>query len=65
MQNSVSIIVPCYNKQSYVGATIESALKQTHCCEVIVIDDGSTDGSLDEIKRFDGRVTWLTGPNRG
>ncbi|SDL82273.1 glycosyltransferase, partial [Aliiruegeria lutimaris] len=27
--------------------------------------DGSTDGSLDEIKRFDGRVTWLTGPNRG
>lgn len=60
-----SIIIPCYNKRAYVGAAIESALAQTHPCEVIVVDDGSTDGSLEEIRRFDGRIRWETGPNRG
>lgn len=65
VQPTVSIIIPCYNKRAYVAATIESALAQTHPCEVIVVDDGSIDGSLDEIKRFDGRVTLVTGPNRG
>lgn len=61
----VSIIIPCFNKVAYVADSIESALAQTHPCEIIVVDDGSTDGSLDEIKRFNGRVTWVTGPNRG
>jgi glycosyltransferase involved in cell wall biosynthesis len=32
---------------------------------VIVVDDGSRDGSLDVIKSFDGRIRWETGPNRG
>ena len=61
----VSVIIPCYNKVAYVAACIESALAQSHTCEVIVIDDGSTDGSLEEIKRFDGRIRWVTGQNRG
>jgi len=65
MQPTVSIIVPCYNKRAYVAAAIDSALAQTHPCEVIVVDDGSNDGSLDEVRRFDGRVTWVTGPNQG
>lgn len=65
MAPNVSIIIPCYNKRAYVAATIESALKQIHPCEVIVIDDGSTDGSLEEIKQFEGRIKWITGPNRG
>ena len=64
-QPDVSVIIPCYNKCAYVAAAIESVLAQSHPCEVIVIDDGSTDGSLDEVRRFDGRVTWTTGPNRG
>jgi glycosyltransferase involved in cell wall biosynthesis len=65
MEQSVSIIIPCYNKRAYVAAAIESALAQTHACEVIVVDDGSTDGSLDEIRRFDGRIRWVTGTNCG
>jgi glycosyltransferase involved in cell wall biosynthesis len=65
MDSTVSIIVPCYNKGAYVASAIESALAQTHTCEVIVVDDGSTDGSLNEIKGFDRRVRWVTGPNRG
>jgi len=61
----VSIIIPCYNKRAYVAAAIESALAQTAPCEVIVIDDGSTDGSLDEVRRFEQRIMLEAGPNRG
>jgi glycosyltransferase involved in cell wall biosynthesis len=62
----VSVIIPCYNAEKYVGQAIESALAQTYPKkEVIVIDDGSTDGSLDVIKSFGDRIRWETGPNRG
>lgn len=61
----VSIIVPCYDKAAYVAAAIDSALAQTHPCEVVVIDDGSTDGSLDVLRRYNGRIVLETGPNRG
>ncbi|WP_300534363.1 glycosyltransferase family A protein [uncultured Mameliella sp.] len=62
---TVSIIIPCYNKQAYVRAAIDSALAQSHPCQVVVVDDGSSDGSLAEVQAFDGRITWETGPNRG
>ncbi len=46
-KETVSILVPCYNDEAYVGDAIESALSQTWPeCEVIVVDDGSTDDSL-------------------
>lgn len=65
LKPSVSIVIPCYNKRAYVRAAIESALSQTYPCQVIVVDDGSTDGSLAEVQSFDQRITWETGPNRG
>jgi len=62
----VSIIIPCYNGERYVAESIQSALDQSHrSCEVIVIDDGSTDGSLEVIKSFGERICWESGPNRG
>jgi glycosyltransferase involved in cell wall biosynthesis len=62
----VSILIPCYNAQQWVADAIESALGQTwQAKEVIVVDDGSTDGSLDVIRQFESRVRWETGPNRG
>ena len=62
----VSILIPCYNAQPWVAQALESALSQTWAeTEVIVVDDGSTDGSLDVIQSFDRRVRWETGPNRG
>ncbi len=55
MSNKVSIIIPVYNCQKYVGYAIESALNQTYeDVEVIVIDDGSFDDTLDIITQFDG-----------
>jgi glycosyltransferase involved in cell wall biosynthesis len=62
----VSIIIPCYNAAAYVGEAIESALAQTYPNkEVIVIDDGSTDNSLEVIRCFGDSIRWETGPNRG
>jgi glycosyltransferase involved in cell wall biosynthesis len=62
----VSILVPCYNAAQWVGQAIESALNQSWPeKEVIVIDDGSSDGSLDIIKRFGDSIQWYTQVNAG
>lgn len=63
----VSILIPTYNRANYLGETIASALAQSYPeIEIIVIDDGSTDGTaeiVDEIK--DGRVRYIYQENRG
>lgn len=62
----MSIIIPCHNDGAYVRQAIESALGQTYSnIEVIVVDDGSVDNSWDVISAFEGRITCVTGPNRG
>ena len=62
----VSILIPCFNAKRFVHEAIESALRQTWPeKEVIVVDDGSQDGSLEVIKNFGDSIRWETGPNRG
>jgi hypothetical protein len=62
----VSILIPCYNAQTWVRQSVESALGQTYPNkEVIVVDDGSTDGSLDVLRSFGDAIQLETGPNRG
>lgn len=52
----VSVIVPVYNRENLVGKTIESILDQTYPnIEVIAINDGSTDGSLDVLTFYANR----------
>jgi len=63
---SVAVIIPCWNAEKWVARAIQSVLDQDYPnLEVIVIDDGSTDGSLDVIRSFGDRIRWETGPNRG
>jgi hypothetical protein len=64
---SISIIVPLYNKAPYVGRALASILAQSHPdFEVIVVDDGSTDGSGDIVRQIDDpRVRLITQANRG
>ena len=53
----VSIVIPNYNYAHFVGEAIESALAQDHpACEVIVVDDCSTDASRSVIERYADRV---------
>ncbi|WP_237228579.1 glycosyltransferase family 2 protein [Rubinisphaera sp. JC750] len=62
----VSILIPCYNAERYVGEAIESALSQKgESIEVIVVDDGSTDNSVNVLRSFGDRIRWETGPNKG
>jgi glycosyltransferase involved in cell wall biosynthesis len=63
----VSILIPCHNAAPWLGATLESALAQTWAHrEIIVVDDGSTDGSAALAQQFAGRgVRTLVQPNAG
>ena len=66
MEKLVSVIIPCFNAQDWLKEAINSCLQQTYSkIEIIVIDDGSTDQSLEVIKSFRDKVVWETGPNRG
>jgi len=57
----VSILIPCYNARPWIAQCIQSAIDK----EIVVVDDGSTDGSLDVIRDFSDRIRFETGPNRG
>jgi glycosyltransferase involved in cell wall biosynthesis len=62
----VSILIPCFNAERWIAQAIHSALAQSWPdTEVVVVDDGSTDGSVEAIKTFEGRIRWESGPNRG
>jgi glycosyltransferase involved in cell wall biosynthesis len=62
----VSIIIPCYNTQRYVAEAIDSALAQTYPDkEIVVVDDGSTDGSSEVIARYASRVRIVRQANAG
>ena len=63
----VSILIPLFNKEEYVGEALQSALQQTYDnVEVIVIDDGSTDNSLAIVRGFrDHRLHVVSRENRG
>jgi len=62
----VSVIIPNYNYQQFVGAAIDSALNlDWPDVEVIVIDDGSTDGSRAVIAGYGTRILTILQPNSG
>ena len=66
MNKLVSVIVPCFNAERWLTEAIDSCLHQTYPrIEIIVIDDGSTDNSLQIIQRYGDRLIWETGINRG
>lgn len=65
----VSVLLPVYNGEPYLAAALESILRQDHDrLEVIAIDDGSTDGSLEILRRYqraDDRIFIVSRENRG
>mgnify|MGYP001282592588 CR=1 FL=1 len=62
----VSIVTPSFNKGPYIEETILSIRNQTYKnIEHIVIDGGSTDDTLDILKKYDGLISWISEPDHG
>lgn len=62
----VSTIIPVYNSEKYLEATIESAILQTYRSnEIIVINDGSTDQSAKIIEKFSRHIIYIEQQNQG
>ena len=63
---TVSVIVPTFNRAAWLESTVRSALAQTHApLEIIVVDDGSTDGTEAVARGLPAPVTYLRQPNAG
>lgn len=66
MSNLVSIIIPCYNAERWIDEAIQSCLTQTYVSvEIIVVNDGSTDGSLERLQTYGDKIVLIDVPNGG
>ena len=69
MESLISVIIPVYNTESYIGVCLESLIKQTYTnFEVLLIDDGSTDNSgriCQEYTESDSRFHYYRKENGG
>jgi len=59
----ISVVIPCFNQARYIAEAIESARSAEFAVEVVVVDDGSTDGSGDIAKRYP--ITLIQQDNQG
>ena len=63
---AVSVIIPTYNRWPMVADAIESVLAQSYSSfEVIVVDDGSTDGTRDQLSKFGSKIRLIAQQRRG
>jgi GT2 family glycosyltransferase len=62
----VSIVTPSFNQRDFIAATIDSVLAQTYPhVELLVMDGGSTDGTLDVLRAYGDRVRWISEKDDG
>ncbi len=62
----ISVIMPCFNAERYLREAVDCVLKQTYPnIELIIVDDGSTDGSVEILQSYEGRIKVLRQANQG
>lgn len=66
MSEAVSVIVPTFNRAHLIGASLDALLGQTRPPdEILVADDGSSDGTSDVVAKYGGKVSYFHKPNSG
>ena len=62
----VSVVIPTYNCVKYVTEAIDSILNQTYKdFEIIVVDDGSSDKTIDVLKSYGTKINWISQKHSG
>ena len=62
----ISVVIPSYNAAAFIRETIDSVINQDYPeVQCIVVDGGSDDGTRDILKKYEGRLEWLSEKDRG
>lgn len=63
---SISVVVPSYNQGRFIDETLASLLDQSYpALEILVMDGGSTDDTVDRLKRYGDHITWISEKDAG
>lgn len=66
MKIRISAVIPAFNAENWIRRAVDSVLAQTRPAEeILVVDDGSTDGTADAVRSYGGAVRLITQPNAG
>lgn len=62
---SVTVVIPAYNEEDFIRDTVESVLAQSYVCDIIVVDDSSTDKTADIVREYPSIRLITTHANQG